>query len=106
MDELSEEDVKVLVYLFTKDTGIALNTEYDATNYKSVINWLEAEIRHLLNHDLQKLLNILYRIDIPEEKTKVVLSLENHEDMAIKFTELIVRRELQKVKTRKKYRNE
>ncbi len=106
MDNLTQSDVKDLVFLIDKDFGLERKQEEDAFNYQAVINWLQREIQILLNKDLQKLLNILYRIDISEDKTKEVLAMSNHDQMAEMFTKLIVQRELQKVETRKKYRSE
>lgn len=64
-------------------------------------NWLTGEIRVLIDHDFQKLLNVLYRIDINEEKLKIAFS---HTDPASELATLMIDRELQKVETREKYR--
>ena len=64
-------------------------------------NWLTGEIGYLMDRDFQKLMNILYRIDVSEEKTKVALS-QSHPAKGI--AKLILERELQKVASREKYR--
>ena len=60
-------------------------------------------IRHLLNNDFERLINGLYRIDVSEEKVKQALSASG--DIAEEIATLIIRREMQKVETRKKYRD-
>ncbi len=59
-------------------------------------------IRHLLDHDFERLLNGLYRIDVSEEKVKLALASE--EDVADQIALLIIEREMQKVATREKYK--
>ncbi len=60
-------------------------------------------ISHLLDHDFQRLLQIMYRIDIDEAKLKSALA-----DIkpAKEISRLIIERELQKVKTRLYYRSQ
>lgn len=59
-------------------------------------------INHLLDHDLNRLLIALYR-NINEGKIKKILSTESPEGMADKIADLVIKREMQKVITRKKY---
>ena len=59
-------------------------------------------IRHLLDSDFERLINGLYRIDVSEEKVKQALSASG--DIAEEIATLIIKREMQKVETRRKYR--
>lgn len=59
-------------------------------------------IEHYLAHDIETLLNLLYRIDVAEKDVKQAL-LE--EDPAEKLADLIINRELQKAETRIQYQN-
>ena len=61
-------------------------------------------IRHLLDSDFERLINGLYRIDVSEEKVKQALSSASG-DIAAEIATLIIRREMPKVETRRKYRN-
>lgn len=60
-------------------------------------------INYLLDRDMTRLLNALYRIDISESKVKQVLTVEHPDNIASRLADLIVQRELQKVVTRRKY---
>lgn len=60
-------------------------------------------IRHLIDHDFERLLNGLYRIDVSEARVKQTFA--SKQDVAGEIATLIIERELQKVVTREKYKN-
>ncbi|WP_109832233.1 hypothetical protein [Reichenbachiella versicolor] len=62
-------------------------------------------IRHLLDKDLNRLLNAFYKIDIGEDKFKSILTTAPPEELATILAQEVIQRELQKVKTREKYRS-
>ncbi len=66
---------------------------------------LKKVITYLLDKDMNRLLNALYRIDVSEEKVKQVLSNAKADELSGDLTDLIIHRELQKVKTRQQYRS-
>ena len=58
----------------------------------------------LLDHDFQRLLNAVYRVDVPESRFKEVLANPLAEKpVAVQIAELVLERELQKVRTRMLY---
>ena len=63
-------------------------------------------INELIDKDFNKLVNLLYRIDISEQKLKIALQ---NEDKTISSSEtiakLIIERQLQKLEFRKKFSN-
>lgn len=73
------------------------------SNLEKLENWLTGEIALLMDQDFERLMNVLYRIDVGEDKTKLAYAASNP---ANELAKLIIERELQKVATRKKYRNE
>lgn len=87
--------------LIVKDLGIAQD-DVSFSRLDKLQLWLAREIRALLDQDFQRLMNILYRIDINESKTKLALSSDNP---ANAIAALIIERELQKVESRKKYKD-
>ena len=60
---------------------------------------LEAYVLDLLQHDFNALVNLLYRIDVPEKTSKACFGQENHL-IAKCLAELIWQRQLQKAQTR------
>ncbi|WP_316820643.1 hypothetical protein [Pedobacter gandavensis] len=73
--------------------------------------WTEAEIRerlvqafaYLLDHDISKMMNILYRTDVDEEKLKSLLISNSELPSAEVIADAYLRRQKEKIETRKKY---
>ena len=97
-----KNDVVIVQELVVKDFNIEHPNEPQLTIERLTI-WLAGEISRMMDQDFQNLLNILYRIDVSEESTKVALASDRPAD---ELAKLIVERELQKVETRKRYRSE
>ena len=80
-----------------------LNTQLPETLSKEgLLTTLSEYINHLIQKDFQKLVSILYRIDVSENKLKKVLENSNQEAGKI-IAELIIERQLQKIKSRQQY---
>jgi len=61
-------------------------------------------INYMLDNEFEKLLNAMYRLDINEEKFRLALSNQDSPDVGLDIADLIIEREMQKVMTRRKYR--
>jgi uncharacterized protein YwgA len=61
---------------------------------------LTAYVNHLINHDFEKLVSVLYRIDVNENKMRKLLEQKEGEDAAGLIANLIIERQLQKIKSR------
>ena len=61
---------------------------------------LSAHINHLINHDFEKLVYYLYRIDVNETKMRNLLDQREGEGAAGLIADLIIERQLQKIKSR------
>ena len=61
-------------------------------------------INDLITHDLNKLMSLLYRVDVSEKVLKENLREQNQEAGLI-IAELIIDRQLQKTKTRKQFKS-
>ena len=66
---------------------------------------LSSHINFLIQSDFQKLVSILYRVDVNESKLKHLLKENQGFDAANIITDLIIERELQKIRSRQEYRN-
>jgi len=66
---------------------------------------LSSHINFLIQSDFQKLVSILYRVDVNESKLKNLLKENQGFDAANIITDLIIERELQKIRSRQEYRN-
>jgi len=65
---------------------------------------LTVHINHLINHDFEKLVFYLYRIDINEAKMKQLLDQQNGEHAAELIAGLVIERQIQKNKSRREFR--
>jgi stress response protein SCP2 len=61
---------------------------------------LQAAINELIKSDFQKLVNVLYRVDVNERKLKYLLQENVGADAAVIIADLIIERQLEKIKTR------
>lgn len=64
---------------------------------------LSAYINQLINHDFEKLVRLLYRIDVSEKKLKSLLA-QQQTDAGIIIAQLIIERQFQKIKTREQFK--
>jgi hypothetical protein len=76
----------------------------DTISAKELKEKLVAHINHLINHDFEKLVFYLYRIDVNETKMKHLLDQREGENAAELIADLIIERQLQKIKSRKETR--
>ena len=65
------------------------------------MEFLAEKINKLLNNDFQRLVSILYRMDINESKLRALLQNNPDTDAGILIAEMMVERESQKIKTRR-----
>ena len=78
----------------------------DHISFESLNEKLCDHINHLIQHDFQKLALILYRVDVNEEKLKYLLEENSNKDASTIITELIIERQLQKIKSRQEFRRD
>ena len=89
MDEVTL--VKQSYQLIRKDLGLvdAFEFESDQDPFVRLEEFLAKQVNYLLDHDLNKLLNALYRIDIPEGQVKSLLQNTKQGEIAIKISKAI-----------------
>lgn len=61
---------------------------------------LKEEVNRLINEDFNKLVQILYRIDVPEKKLRQVLSDNPSTDAADIIAKMIMERQMEKARLR------
>ncbi|MGH2575687.1 MAG: hypothetical protein ACRDFC_08330 [Ignavibacteria bacterium] len=66
---------------------------------------LTDKIKTFLDNNIEKLLTILYRIDIQEDTIKKIFSEYNKNEIPLVIADIIIERQLDKIKTRQLYRN-
>ncbi len=98
--------VRKSYHLILKDFGLEEDSEImdDKIAFDWLENFLTEQVGYLLDNDLNRLLNALYRIDISEDKAKKLIQLSQNSDIARNISKAIIEREKQKVITRQQFR--
>lgn len=86
-----------LVHLINNDLRLQLATSLSLEELKEK---MVIEINEMINHDFEKLVSLLYRIDVDENKMKYLLQQGQGENAATLITDLIIERQLQKIRNR------
>lgn len=95
-------DFKEPTTLICQDFELDLPFGKQSYSREEVRNWLANVIARLMHEDMERLLWILYRLDISEKKAVDALSLSIAPDLAL--ADLVIERELQKIETRREYK--
>lgn len=100
------KDIKDSLVLFEKDfqldRGYLNLVEHSTFSYDQAYLKIMRVVEDLLERDFSTLINTLYRIDVSEEQLKNALA-KSSDNPAATIADMILKRELQKVITRRKY---
>ncbi len=92
---------KIIISAIVKELGM-IETKNNSSPDKQL---LVDRINELINSDLQKLVSILYRMDVDEDKLKLLLTNNPGTDAGIIIADLMIEREAQKLESRKETRS-
>jgi len=67
---------------------------------------LAAYVNDLILHDFNGLMNLLYRLDVSEDKIRKLLDEMQQEDAGKIIAAIIIERQLQKIKTKQQFKQE
>ena len=91
-----------IIPLLNKELSLELS---DKLSISELEQQLTNHINHLINTDFEKLVYYLYRIDVNETKMKQLLQQQGGENAAQLIAQLIIDRQLQKIKSRAEHRS-
>ena len=80
-----------------------MNEDKLVTELEELHRKLAVYINELIERDFQKLISILYRLDVSEEKLKTLLANNSDIDAGNIIAHLIIERQLQKIKSRQQF---
>ncbi len=66
---------------------------------------LSERIRELLDKNIEKLVYVLYRIDVGQKKTDDIFNNPSKDEISALLADAVIERQLQKVHTRNMFRN-
>ena len=106
--ENEEKHVNEIVKFVEKDFLIddrnSLIPSADLESLEEFRKYLAEKLKYLLDEKFDTLVNILYKIDISEKKLSELFSGENRDFIPASLADLIIERQLQKIKLRKLYK--
>ncbi|MFQ5571318.1 MAG: hypothetical protein ACE5G0_16705 [Rhodothermales bacterium] len=102
--DLTTEALRVLSHSFGVAPKAAL-AHTGRPTLDDVRRFLVGHITELLDRNPGMLLSILYRVDVAEQDVKRVFSLAEPEHMALQLADLLIERQLQKLRHWQQYRN-
>ena len=78
-------------------------SENDALTEEVIKNKLYQQLKYLLENDMQRLVQAMYRLDVKEEKFRDAFDAKSIEEIAQQLVEIVWERELWRWELRKKY---
>ena len=92
-------DDKVIIQQdLEKEMGIVLTNNFRVE--------LAAFVNHLINIDFEKLVFLLYRIDVSESTIKQLLALPSANNAGQLIADAIIKRQLQKIESRQQFKQD
>jgi len=80
--------------------NIFLIEDEQSLKNKLLFDQLSAQVNELINNDFERLISLLYRIDVSEKKLKTLLKENISADSAKIIATLIIDRQIQKIRSR------
>ncbi|MBS1916395.1 MAG: hypothetical protein JST87_08950 [Bacteroidetes bacterium] len=93
--------MKELILVLRKDMQLELA---DNISLEEIKEQLAGYVNDLISNDFEKLVSLLYRVDVSEKKLKKMLNENKNTDAGKIIAELIIERQAQKIKTRNEYK--
>ena len=105
----AKSEVTAVTKVIAKDFQVGDDTSLipaaDVLNFEELKKYLTEKIAFLLENKYDTLVNILYKIDVNEVKLAELFSGKNTESIPEKLAELIIERQIQKVRFRQLYKS-
>lgn len=92
-----------LIEIMNQELGLMLPDKIAAEDLR---RQLAAHINYLIEQDFQKLVSVLYRVDVYEKKLKHLLKENAGQDAGLIIADLIIERQMQKIKSRQQFRRD
>jgi hypothetical protein len=97
------EESKELSLAISSRFELEISENYTFDDLKQALFY---RIKELLDKNVERLLSMLYRVDLNQKKLDEIFENGSKEDIAAKIAEAVIERQLQKIKTREFYKNQ
>ena len=102
---MNQELTEILEHHFALEKGDR-SVDADSAYLEFLQKKLAHRIEYLINADLEKLLQILYRIDVPQKYSDEAFNLGEIKKVSMKLAELIIRRQLEKIEYARNFKGD
>ncbi|MCI0448675.1 MAG: hypothetical protein L0Y79_02675 [Chlorobi bacterium] len=99
---MAEENTKEVYSIISANFELQ---KTDVLTLDEVKAMLASRINDLLDKNVERLLSIIYRIDVSQKKIDEIFKNESKDEIALQIAEAVIQRQLLKVQTRKLYKN-
>lgn len=90
--------------LIARDFGLEIGEE--PLTEQALFDLVANEVAYMLEHRMETLFSLLYRLDVSEKKIRTALAPDAKEPANILLAKLIIDRQKQRIFTKRKYRQE
>lgn len=97
-----ENEIKDVYSIISRNFEVETSGEL---TIESLVKLLSLRIRELLDRNLEKLVSIMYRIDLNQAKVDKIFENTSKDEIAYQLSELIIERQIEKVRTRRLYKS-
>jgi hypothetical protein len=107
MSEVNSELKSITKFIekdFTIQDSDSLIPSINTTSLEEFRKYLIEKVSYLLDNEYNVLVNTLYRIDVSESKLSELFSGKDKSNIPGTLADLIIERQLQKIKFRQKYK--
>jgi hypothetical protein len=94
-------DTPAVIQAINQDFALALPASLSADDLRTQ---LASHINELILHQFDRLVQLLYRMDVSEKKLKQLLQDHNDSDAGLLIAGMVLEREQQKMETRRQFR--
>ncbi|HKK73655.1 MAG TPA: hypothetical protein VJ953_01175 [Saprospiraceae bacterium] len=101
---MEEDQMNLTTALIRRD--FALEAKEGLIDEEELQRLLANQIAYMIEHDLEILLSLMYRLDIPEDKVHLALSPLSSEAPNIALAKLVIERQKKRAFTKLKYKPE
>ncbi len=79
---------------------------HNVLSMNQVRDLLAVRVREMLDKNVEKLVSTLYRIDVSQRVTDEIFNLSSKDDIALLIADAVIARQLKKIDSRRKYKND
>ena len=101
VEQIGLKSVQVIV----KDFELMNGSYVFSNDIENLKYELASKIKEMLQNNIEKLMSILYRIDVPQQSVDIIFEMESKDEIPVKLSEAIINRQLEKARTRHYYKN-